>query len=84
MSASTGNPGAASRCGGRLGSELVEELGVGAIVALIRCRLTELRSAGCQSAECVVLATRLDIEIERAVELVRRGCPPGLAVRILV
>lgn len=71
-------------CGGRIESELAEELGVGAIVALIRCRLAELRSAGCHSMECVVLATRLDIEIGRATELVGRGCPPELAVRILL
>lgn len=84
MHSSTGNPGAGNHCGGPIESELAGELGIGAIVALIRCRLAKLRNAGCHSVECVVLATRLDIEIERAAELVGRGCPPELAVRILL
>jgi hypothetical protein len=84
MHASTDHRGDQDDCGGRIESELAEELGVGTIVALIRCRLAELTRAGCHSMECVVLATRLDIEIERATELVGRGCPPELAVRILL
>jgi hypothetical protein len=39
--------------------------------------------AGCDQPDCVVLAGRLDVPLKRALTLLARGCPPGLAVRIL-
>lgn len=83
MASQTGIRDIAARCGGRIESELAEDLDVDELTALISCRLTELRRAGCDADACVVLATRLDIEIDRATELLGRGCPPELAVRIL-
>jgi hypothetical protein len=53
------------------------------IFARILCRLGELKKAGCDQPDCVVLAGRLDVSLERALPLLARGCPPSLAVRIL-
>jgi hypothetical protein len=83
MALQTGIRDIAGWCGDRIESELAEGLDVDEITALISCRLTELRRTGCDADACVILATRLDIEIDRATELVGRGCPPELAVRIL-
>jgi len=52
------------------------------ILARIFCRLRALKRAGCDEPDCVVLAARLDAELDRALELLERGCPPALAVRI--
>ncbi len=61
-----------------------EELGDEEIVALILCRLEELGLAGCESPDCLVLASRVDLDLDRAVDLVARGCPAELALRILL
>jgi hypothetical protein len=53
------------------------------ILARIRCRLRALKESGCNQLECVVLAGRLDVDLERAIALIRRGCPTALAIRIL-
>lgn len=71
-------------CGGAVASPEVEALGDGDIVSMILCRLERLRASGCDEPECVVLAARFDVELEQAASLVRRGCPPGLALRILL
>ena len=73
-----------SECGDRIESDLAELLGIGQVVAMIRCRLEVLRRAGCDAAGCVVLAGRLEVDLDRAVDLVAHGCSPELAVRILV
>ena len=54
------------------------------IVDRIRCRLRELRRRGCDGPDCVVLASRVDVALEEALALITRGCPPGLALAILV
>ena len=33
--------------------------------------------------DAVALAARSDVDLHQAIELVQRGCPPELAVRIL-
>jgi len=33
--------------------------------------------------DAVVLAARTEVDLHEAIELVQRGCPPELAVRIL-
>jgi hypothetical protein len=71
-------------CGGSIAMEVVEEYPDETVVALILCRLDELRRAGCDGDDCLALAGRLDVDLGRASELVGRGCPPGLALRILV
>lgn len=71
-------------CGGCTSAADFEELGEGEIVSLIRCRLQELQRAGCDSPDCVVLASRVDVRLELAADLIARGCPADLALRILL
>jgi hypothetical protein len=46
-------------------------------------RFEELRRIGYRQADAMELALRAEIELHAAVDLVRRGCPHELAVRIL-
>jgi hypothetical protein len=48
-----------------------------------RWRTAELMRVGFPGDDAVVLAARLDVDLHQAIELVRRGCPTELAVRIL-
>jgi hypothetical protein len=75
---------ALTACGGCTSSAEIEGLEEEEIVSLIRCRLAELQRAGCDGPDCLVLAGRVDIRLERAAELISRGCPPDLALRILL
>ena len=47
-------------------------------------RREELLRAGYPAAAAAELAARTDIDLHRAIELVKRGCPPELAHSILV
>lgn len=71
-------------CGETLRSDEAERRGNAELVARILCRLERLKRIGCDRPDCLLLAGRLDVDLDRAVELVARGCPPDLAVRILV
>ncbi|MBD0338214.1 MAG: hypothetical protein ICV67_02900 [Thermoleophilia bacterium] len=62
----------------------VEDLSEGEIVDAILCRLEELRHAGCDEPECIVVAARVDVSLDAAVDLVARGCPAGLVLPILL
>jgi len=70
-------------CASALRAEEVERHDEEAILSRILCRLHELRRSGCDNPDCIVLAGRLDVDLADAVELLGRGCPPGLALRIL-
>ena len=48
-----------------------------------RWRTAELMRVGFAGDDAVALAARLDVDLHEAIELVQRGCPPELAVRIL-
>ena len=48
-----------------------------------RWRTAELMRVGFAGDDAVALAARLDVDLHQAIELIRRGCPPELAVRIL-
>jgi hypothetical protein len=48
-----------------------------------RWRTAELMRVGFAGDDAVVLAARTDVDLHQAIELVQRGCPPELAVRIL-
>lgn len=61
-----------------------EQLGEKEMVALIVCRLNELRRAGCDDPDCIVLASRADVDLGQAIGLLVRGCSARLALRILV
>jgi ABC-type phosphate/phosphonate transport system substrate-binding protein len=47
-------------------------------------RAEQLEMAGYGAQHAAELAIRHDVDLHRAVELVRRGCPADLAVRILL
>ena len=48
-----------------------------------RWRTAELMRVGFAGDDAVALAARTDVDLHEAIELVRRGCPVELAVRIL-
>jgi hypothetical protein len=48
-----------------------------------RWRTAELMRVGFAGDDAVALAARLDVDLHEAIELVKRGCPPELAFRIL-
>ena len=49
-----------------------------------RWRAEELLRAGFDPAAAAELAARLDVDLHSATELVDRGCPPELALQILL
>ena len=49
-----------------------------------RWRAEELERAGYAPDAAAELAARHDVDLHHAVELVERGCPPELALRILL
>ncbi len=51
---------------------------------IIRWRGEELERAGYESEGASALAARLDVDLHEAIDLVKRGCPAGIAVRILL
>jgi hypothetical protein len=51
---------------------------------VLRWRLERLIDAGYPAATASALAERVDIDLHLAIRLIRNGCPPATAVRILV
>jgi hypothetical protein len=49
---------------------------------LIRWRRAALRRAGYDEESALELARRTDVDLHRAVDIVRAGCPPEIAYRI--
>ena len=47
-------------------------------------RAQELERAGYPAAAAAQLAARPDVDVHEAIDLLERGCPPELAVKILV
>jgi hypothetical protein len=47
-------------------------------------RREELLRAGYTAAAAAELAARADVDLHRAIELVKNGCPPELARSILI
>ena len=52
--------------------------------ALLGARFRTLVAVGYDPTSALVVATHIEIEVERAVELVAGGCAPALALRILL
>jgi hypothetical protein len=50
---------------------------------VVRWRRARLLRAGYSEETARQLAELRDVDLHRAVDLVRQGCPPGLAARIL-
>jgi hypothetical protein len=49
-----------------------------------RWRNEVLELAGYDAESAATLAGRHDVDLHRAIELVEQGCPPGIALRILL
>ena len=49
-----------------------------------RWRAEELERAGYEPHSAAKIAVRNDIDLHQAVELLARGCPPDLALKILL
>ena len=49
-----------------------------------RWRAQELERAGFPEDVATELATRTDVDLHAAIDLIRRGCTPDLAARILL
>ena len=49
-----------------------------------RWRAEELERAGFDACSAAQLAARSDVDLHKAIALIRRGCPPDLAARILI
>ena len=49
-----------------------------------RWRAETLERAGYDSVSALSLAGRPDIDLHHAIELVEQGCPPAVAVKILL
>lgn len=51
---------------------------------IVRWRSEELERAGYSPDGAAALAARLDIDLHEAIEIVKRGCPAEIALRILL
>jgi hypothetical protein len=49
-----------------------------------RWRTGELRRAGYEPSAASLLAVRFDVDLHYAIDLLRAGCEPALALRILL
>jgi hypothetical protein len=49
-----------------------------------RWRVEELERAGYSSDQALALGARHDVDLHLAADLIRKGCSPDLAVRILL
>ena len=62
----------------------VEEIIETELERVERWRADELMRAGFDPSSAVELASRLDVDLHTATELVDRGCTPELALQILL
>ena len=51
---------------------------------VLEWRFSQLTRSGFAARDAIRLATRLDVDLHRAADLLVRGCPPDLALRILL
>jgi hypothetical protein len=62
----------------------VEEIVETELERVERWRVEALIRAGYDSAGAADLAARIDIDLHTATDLIERGCPPELALQILL
>lgn len=51
---------------------------------VVKWRFSQLTRSGFPPDDAMTLAARVDVDPHRAADLVARGCPPSLALRILL
>ena len=59
-------------------------LGEEEATAVLRWRFAQLARSGYGLRAAITLALRVDVDLHRAADLVERGCPPSLALQILL
>ncbi len=64
--------------------ETTEECGPDPAARVLSWRIEQLIAVGYESDSAFVLALDRNIDLHEATELVRRGCPPETAFRILL
>jgi hypothetical protein len=64
--------------------DLAEAPGPDPAAKVLGWRIEQLIGAGFDSDAAFVLALDRNVDLHEATELVRRGCPPATAVRILI
>jgi hypothetical protein len=67
-----------------LETEAPEETGPDPAARVLGWRIEQLISVGFDSDAALVLALDRSVDLHDATELVRRGCPPTTAFRILI
>jgi hypothetical protein len=50
---------------------------------LLRARFEALADWGCPLADALVIATHVEVDIDAAVDMLGRGCPPDLVIPVL-
>jgi len=61
-----------------------EKLGALEAETVLRWRFEELLRVGYEAGEAMILASHVEVDLHRAIELVERGCPTPTALRILL
>jgi hypothetical protein len=59
------------------------EIGDEAVTQVVRWRFQQLRRGGYGAGDATAIAVQTGVDLHRAVELLKRGCPADLALRIL-
>jgi hypothetical protein len=52
--------------------------------AVLEWRFSQLTRSGYAAGDALALAARTDVDLHGAANLVARGCPPSVALRILL
>ena len=61
-----------------------EQLGADEADEVLRWRFGELVRGGFDPSDALVLASHLEVDLHRAIELLERGCPQTTALHILL
>jgi len=62
----------------------VEESGAQEVDVVVSWRFEELLRAGADAGSALVLAGHTEIDLHEATRLLERGCPPALALQIML
>ena len=54
------------------------------VEAVLRWRFEELQRAGYDAGSALILAAHAEVDLHEATRLLERGCPPGIAVQIVL
>jgi hypothetical protein len=61
-----------------------EELEAPEVEALLRWRFDQLMRAGYDAGSAMILASHVEVDLHDATSLLARGCPPEIAMQIVL